>query len=131
MVKETLIIPIDESRFEEYAQSRFNKELAMIDRTIVGFNEIEKVFMLGTVLRREPLGHEYLIRWRDETESIQDEQHIFSAPDGCFLHQVKNYVLAVENTGLDYRPAKIIAISDDRNVTVHYFDRDQKDRYAE
>ena len=127
----TPIIPIDQSRFEEYTQSRFNKELAMINRAIVGFNATEKSFMLGTVLRREPLGHEYFIRWRDGTESIQDEQHIFTPPDRCYRDQVNNYVLVVDMTGWGCRPAKIIALSDDRTtVTIGYLDSGQTDRYA-
>jgi hypothetical protein len=126
----TRIILIDEARFARYTQNRFDKEKAMVGQDIVGFNEAQKAFMLGTVVERQPLGHEYLIRWHDDSEpSIQDEQHVFSAPNGCFMHQVDHYVLAIEKTGYNYRPAQIIAISDDKKMTtVRYLDSDPKDR---
>ena len=119
----TQIIPIDQIHFERYAQNRFDKEKAMINKEIVGFNDEQRIFMLGNVLQREPLGHNYRIHWCDDSESVQSEQHVFSASTGSYRYQVKQYVLAIDEADGIFRPAEIIAIDKDRTIlTVRYFE---------
>ncbi|UJR23110.1 hypothetical protein I4U23_026131 [Adineta vaga] len=125
----TIVIPITERQFTDYTQLRIEYEKSLINQTIVGFNEVKKVYMLGTIIQRLKNGHEFRIEWSDETESAQEEKHLFGAFSQLIDFQVNCFVLAVDDSQYIYKPAIVEKISSDKNtVTVRFFESMEQEK---
>lgn len=106
-------IEIDKDTFQSYATYRINFEKKLVGQVIVGLNETTKTYLLGTIIDRLKSGHRYKIRWYDDTESNQEEEHLF----GAFIRR-NNYhrgdrVLALDEDDYTYKPARIKKLPDD------------------
>ncbi|CAF4354296.1 unnamed protein product, partial [Adineta steineri] len=101
-------------------------------QVIVGLNNDQKKFMLGTIIDRVESGHRYLIKWCDETESYQEEEHLFGTFSTHNEHQINYYVLAVDGDQYIYKPARIKKIlNDKRTLNIRFLDADQQNREVE
>jgi hypothetical protein len=96
---------------------------------IVGLNDQTQTFMLGTLIKRVESGHEYIIRWCDETESKQEEEHLFGAFTRCIQHRLDDLVLAMDNEECIYKPAQVTRISNiHQTLTVRFLDSKEDNR---
>ena len=124
---EESVIPINEAQFEFYANFRIDFEKKLVGQTIVGLNDIAKKFMLGTITNRTESGHKYLIKWCDNCERAQEEEHLFGAFSYIEHRDVGDYVLALDDNQSIYKPAKITGISDGGNKLTVKFLPPEKD----
>jgi hypothetical protein len=96
---------------------------------VVGLNNDTQTYLLGTIKKRIKSGHDYLIRWCDETETQQTEEHLFGAFTRRNQHQLNDRVLAIDDEQYIYKPAKIIGHSNDwKMLTVRFTDEEEEDR---
>jgi hypothetical protein len=85
--------------------------------------------MLGTIIDRLESGHEYTIKWCDETKSSQEEEDLFGAFRRRIEPQVDYFVLAMDNDQCIYKPAKVTMISEDRKtLTIRFLDSKKTNR---
>ena len=123
------VIPITNEKFENYARLRIEYEKTLVNQTVVGLNNDKKVFMLGTISDRVGYGHTYIVQWHDETESQQEEEHLFRSITKPMQHRLNGFVLATDNEQYIYKPGRIITISDDRQtLTVRFIDSEDDHR---
>ncbi|CAF1024066.1 unnamed protein product, partial [Didymodactylos carnosus] len=139
------IIPIitknnnEDEKFKQYVECIIQKEKSIVDQVVVGRNDdvgaymlgnhvfdaliflylIQAFCLLGTVEERVGNGHQYRIRWCDDTKTVQELAHLF----GAFIRQgsfrKRDKILALDE--MVYKPATIIHV--DRNsLTIQFFD---------
>ncbi|CAF4545963.1 unnamed protein product [Rotaria sp. Silwood1] len=124
-----MVIPISEKTFENYTKHRIEYEKALIDHVIVGLNSPEKIFMLGTIIKRVGYGHTYIIQWCDEKKSEQEEEYLFGAFTTPIQCQPNDYVLAMDNDQYIYKLALVITKSNDqKTLTVRFIDSKENNR---
>ena len=117
----TLAIEINEGKFREYATKRIEFERNLRGQAIVGRNDDTKTYLLGTIVDRIESGHKYIIHWCDERTSNQTEEHLFGALIRRNRCQIKDQVLALDEDQYIYKPATILAQSDDgKTLTVRF-----------
>ncbi|CAF3336880.1 unnamed protein product [Rotaria sp. Silwood1] len=122
------VIPINEHQFEHYTTLRINKENSLINRVIVGLNNEEKKFMLGTIKKRVGNGHQYSIEWCDENESEQSDEHLFGAFTQGDKHRIDDYVVAIDDNDAIYKLAKVQSISNDgKHLKVQFINLNTND----
>ncbi|CAF4358976.1 unnamed protein product, partial [Rotaria sp. Silwood2] len=115
------VIPINKQQFEHYSVLRIEKEKSLINQVIVGLNDEEKKFMLGTIKKRVGTGHRYLIEWCDTNKSKQSDEHLFGAFTQRNKHRINDYVLAIDDDDTIYKLAKVQSISNDgKNLKVQF-----------
>jgi len=85
--------------------------------------------MLGTIIDRLESGHEYIIKWCDETKSSQQEEDLFGAFRRRIEPQVDYFVLAMDDDQCIYKIAKVTVISRDRKtLTIRFLDPKENNR---
>ncbi|CAF3829504.1 unnamed protein product [Rotaria magnacalcarata] len=126
------VIPIDRNKFQEYAQYRIDFEKSLIGQVIVGLNQEEKKFMLGTVIDRVAHGHTYTIQWCDKNQSEQDEEYLYGAFTRSIRHQINDTVLAMDDNQCLYKLARVIHIlRDKKKLIVRFIDAEEDNREIE
>ena len=123
-------ISISEAKFQEYAARRIQLETSLCGQVIVGLNGDDKTYLLGTILQRTESGHKYTIRWCNDKETDQAEQHLFGAFTRRNQHRVGDRVLALNKEQYVYKPARVIAlVKDGKELIIRFTDPEENDRY--
>lgn len=122
-------IEISEDKFSLYSTKRIQFEQNLRDQAIVGLNNHTKTYLLGTIIDRIESGHKYIIRWCNEQQDTQTEDHLFGTLMRRNLCQINDRVLALDDDQYIYLPATIIDQSKDgKTLTVRFADYTRHDK---
>lgn len=120
-------IEIDGEKFEEYAKARIKFEKKLVGQVIVGLNHVTNTYSLGEIIDRVKYGHEYMIRWCDDTESKQEEQHLFGSFTRRNHHHKNDLVLAMDDEEYVYKPAHVIKhLNKEKQLLVRFIDSEEE-----
>jgi len=131
-------IEITKDKFEKYSTLRIDFETQLLNQTIVGLNSWTNSYLLGTIVDRTDIPHEYIINWCYPNEDVkepedackQTEEHLFGAHAWYNQLQVGDYVLAVDEQSYVYKPARVIELINGNQVNIRFLNSQDKKRYA-
>ena len=93
----------------------------MIGPVVVGFDETDKIFKLGTIRSRDMAGRTCIVEWFDGCESIIKEMNLFGAFRHRLKPQVNQCVIASDDNENIFRLGKIIEVlPGSQTVTIRF-----------